>query len=53
MANLKLRRTENAPGAFYVDTSCIDCDACRSMAPEFYSDIGDRCPISTVRLAYS
>jgi glyoxylase-like metal-dependent hydrolase (beta-lactamase superfamily II)/ferredoxin len=46
MANLKLRREENAPGAFYVDTSCIDCDACRSMAPDFYSDIGDQSAVT-------
>ena len=24
---------ENAEGAFYVDDTCIDCDACREMAP--------------------
>ncbi|MDZ7958320.1 MAG: MBL fold metallo-hydrolase [Aulosira sp. DedQUE10] len=36
MANLKLRRTENVNGDFYVDTSCIDCDTCRWMTPEVF-----------------
>ncbi|MBD2167333.1 MBL fold metallo-hydrolase [Calothrix membranacea FACHB-236] len=36
MANLKLRRTQNVNGDFYVDTSCIDCDTCRWMAPEVF-----------------
>ena len=46
MANVKLRRGENVPGAFFVDSSCIDCDACRSMAGEFYSDIGDQSAVT-------
>ncbi|BAY94317.1 MULTISPECIES: MBL fold metallo-hydrolase [unclassified Tolypothrix] len=36
MANLKLRRTENVNGDFYVDSSCIDCDTCRWMTPEVF-----------------
>jgi len=28
---------ENAPGKYYVDTTCIDCDACREMAPDNFS----------------
>ncbi|WP_218079767.1 MBL fold metallo-hydrolase [Anthocerotibacter panamensis] len=36
MAHLTERRTQNVPGDFYVDTSCIDCDTCRWMAPEIY-----------------
>jgi ferredoxin len=31
------RRSENAPGQFWVDSTCIDCDTCRWMAPESYS----------------
>ncbi len=27
---------QNVPGAFYVDDQCIDCDLCRSTAPDFY-----------------
>ena len=36
MANLMDRLQENAPGAFYVDSSCIDCDLCRGNAPQFF-----------------
>ncbi len=34
------RRPENCDGDFYVDDSCIDCDACRALAPEIYAAIG-------------
>lgn len=37
MANLTDRLPENAPGRYYVDSSCIDCDQCRAMAPQFFS----------------
>ena len=33
MARAAQRLAENAPGAFFVDDSCIDCDACRQIAP--------------------
>lgn len=36
MAHLKQRRSENISGDFYVDSSCIDCDTCRWMAPEVF-----------------
>ncbi len=36
MATLSERLTQNAPGAFYVDASCVDCDLCRSLAPAFF-----------------
>jgi ferredoxin len=36
MAELTERKTENIAGRFYVDTSCIDCDMCRGIAPAFY-----------------
>ena len=26
----------NVAGRFYVDASCIDCDQCRTEAPEFF-----------------
>jgi len=29
---------ENAPGPFFVDTSCIDCGTCYTFAPEVYRD---------------
>ena len=28
---------ENAPGAFYVDETCIDCDLCRTTAPDCFT----------------
>lgn len=30
------------PGAFYVDESCIDCDACRQLAPNVFRDHGEQ-----------
>lgn len=38
MADLKKRLPGNAPGEFYVDSRCIDCDACRQIAPEVFSE---------------
>lgn len=37
MADLNDRLTNNAAGRFYVDSSCIDCDICRSSAPSFFT----------------
>ena len=34
MADRTQRLPENAPGRFYVDATCIDCDLCRETAPE-------------------
>lgn len=36
MATLSERLPQNAPGRFYVDSSCIDCDMCRTNAPETF-----------------
>jgi ferredoxin len=33
MAEVKDKLTENAPGRYYVDRQCIDCDVCRDTAP--------------------
>ena len=38
MAQLAERLPENAPGLFYVDRSCIDCDTCRRVAPEVFAE---------------
>jgi len=38
MARLSDRLPENAAGDFYVDRSCIDCDTCRLIAPEIFSE---------------
>ena len=42
MAQPALRLSTNVPGDFYVDSSCIDCDACRIFAPTVFSDVGDQ-----------
>jgi glyoxylase-like metal-dependent hydrolase (beta-lactamase superfamily II)/ferredoxin len=41
MANAGLRLPENAPGDFFVDSTCIDCDACRQIAPDTFAEEGD------------
>lgn len=33
MANPQKRVPENVPGDFFVDSTCINCDACRQIAP--------------------
>lgn len=39
MAHLQHRRSQNVAGDFYVDSSCIDCDTCRWLAPQIYSRV--------------
>jgi glyoxylase-like metal-dependent hydrolase (beta-lactamase superfamily II)/ferredoxin len=41
MANVALRLPENVSGDFYVDSTCIDCDACRQIAPQTFAEGGD------------
>jgi glyoxylase-like metal-dependent hydrolase (beta-lactamase superfamily II)/ferredoxin len=38
MANIKKRVPENVPGDFFVDSTCIDCDACRQIAPAVFGE---------------
>jgi glyoxylase-like metal-dependent hydrolase (beta-lactamase superfamily II)/ferredoxin len=38
MASLALRLPGNVPGDFFVDSTCIDCDACRQIAPETFAE---------------
>ena len=38
MANLKKRVPENVLGDFFVDSTCIDCDACRQIAPSVFGE---------------
>ena len=42
MAQLTQRRTENVSGDLYVDSTCIDCDTCRWMAPEVFHRAHDQ-----------
>jgi len=41
MASLARRYPDNAPGDFYVDTTCIDCDACRRIEPRVFAEASD------------
>ncbi|XDD49820.1 MBL fold metallo-hydrolase [Leptospira sp. WS92.C1] len=38
MANILKKRNENLEGEFYVDTTCIDCETCRVLAPATFSE---------------
>jgi glyoxylase-like metal-dependent hydrolase (beta-lactamase superfamily II)/ferredoxin len=41
MAQIALKLSENVPGDFFVDSTCIDCDLCRQLAPEVFKESGD------------
>lgn len=41
MADPKKRLATNVAGNFYVDSTCIDCDACRQIAPTIFAENGD------------
>ena len=41
MATLLDRVPQNTVGKYYVDTSCIDCDQCRALAPDFFGRTED------------
>ena len=36
MADPATKHPANAPGPYYIDDSCIDCDQCRDIAPEIF-----------------
>ena len=38
MANVKKSVPENIAGDFFVDSTCIDCDACRQIAPAVFGE---------------
>src|SRR5262245_18403222 len=40
MAQAARRLAENVDGDLYVDDSCIDCDTCRTLAPDTFADSG-------------
>lgn len=40
MADRGKRLRENVSGDFFVDSTCIDCDACRQIAPAVFRDHG-------------
>lgn len=37
MADRTDKNPLNVPGKFYNDLSCIDCDHCREIAPQFFT----------------
>jgi len=41
MANPRERYQDNVSGDFYVDRTCIDCDACRRIAPAVFAEAAD------------
>lgn len=47
MADPKKRLSSNVAGNFYVDSTCIDCDACRQIAPSVFSDLGRYSSVTT------
>ena len=41
MATKEDKYQDNAAGKFYVDTECIDCNLCRELAPDNFTDHED------------
>ena len=41
MANPGKRVPENVPGDFFVDSTCINCDACRQIAPVVFGEAAE------------
>src|SRR5919109_1215250 len=40
MADARRRLPQNVAGDFFVDDTCIDCDTCRTIAPDTFRDHG-------------
>src|SRR5262245_14356158 len=38
MANLAKKLPANVPGDWFVDSTCIDCDTCRQLAPRVFGE---------------
>jgi len=41
MATLTDRVPQNITGKYYVDSTCIDCDQCRAISPDFFGRTED------------
>jgi glyoxylase-like metal-dependent hydrolase (beta-lactamase superfamily II)/ferredoxin len=41
MASLQRSYPSNAPGSFFVDDTCIDCDLCRQISPTVFTEESD------------
>ncbi len=46
MADRHKRLDSNVAGNFYVDSTCINCDTCRQLAPKSFEEIGEYSSIS-------
>src|ERR1700730_7722044 len=46
MASPARRYHDNVPGDFYVDTTCIDCDACRRIEPRVFAQASDHSSVA-------
>jgi ferredoxin len=42
MATLTERIPDNAPGRYYVDSNCIDCEQCQTAAPTLFARNSER-----------
>ncbi len=42
MAQASLKLPDNVPGDFFVDSTCIDCDLCRQLAPLSFKQTGEQ-----------
>jgi glyoxylase-like metal-dependent hydrolase (beta-lactamase superfamily II)/ferredoxin len=41
MADLRKRLATNIAGNFFVDSTCINCDTCRQLAPASFQEVGE------------
>ena len=41
MANRRKRLDSNVAGNFFIDSTCINCDTCRQLAPTSFEEVGD------------
>jgi glyoxylase-like metal-dependent hydrolase (beta-lactamase superfamily II)/ferredoxin len=46
MADPKKRLDSNIAGNFYVDSTCINCDTCRQLAPHSFEEVGEYSAVS-------
>jgi 4Fe-4S single cluster protein len=51
MANPKKRVPENVPGDFFMDSTCIDCDACRQIAPAVFGEAAETSCVKAQQVA--
>jgi ferredoxin len=47
MADHKKRLGTNVAGNFFVDTTCINCDTCRQLAPSSFEEVGEFSAVTT------